>query len=95
MTEEERERVIDMILKNQPQEAINIARTAFFLGHEDGWWLSRTNPNVSISPVDHARKINPFPASPILELVEERSANQISYCAQCRHHHGPRGCLQD
>ncbi len=96
MNEIERERAIKKILEHQPQEVINIARTAFFLGHEDGWWLSRTDPDVSISPVDHARKVNPFPASPILELVEYRSANGIEYCAQCtQHHKRPGPCPED
>jgi hypothetical protein len=30
------------------------------MGHEEGWWLARCDPDTTISPVDHARKKNPF-----------------------------------
>lgn len=71
MNEEERQSVIDLI--NQAPEGVRMfAHAAYLLGHEDGWWLNRTDPDVTINPADHARKVNPFVLSPELtDLIEK------------------------
>jgi hypothetical protein len=62
MNEKEREQAIEQI-NLLPENIRRVAYTAYLLGHEDGWWLNRTDPDVSHNPLDHAYTTNPFDVS--------------------------------
>ena len=47
-------------INNQPESVRKLAAKAFLLGHEEGWWLARTDPESGVSPVKHAADVNPF-----------------------------------
>lgn len=59
MEEKDREYIINLI-KNSSPAIQDIAALAFALGHEEGWWLNRTDPDVNMNPLDHSRLVNPF-----------------------------------
>lgn len=80
MNEDIRNKVIDLI--NSDTDAVkDLCALAFAMGHEDGWWLSRTDPDVTRNPIDHMKAVNPFTAtSPaarmILDLREQQNDPQ-------------------
>jgi len=57
--DKERKEIIDRI-NALPEAARDAAAEGFRLGHEEGWWLARTDPDTTVSPVDHAATTNPF-----------------------------------
>lgn len=80
MDEKDREYVINLINNSSPAVR-DIAALAFALGHEEGWWLNRTDPKVNMNPIDHSRLVNPFKVTDpgvqkILGFVEEVSNDQ-------------------
>ncbi len=57
--DKERQEIIDRILALD-ETGRKAAYDGFLLGHEEGWWLARTDPETTVSPVEHAAKTNPF-----------------------------------
>ena len=57
--DKERNEIITEI-NNQPENVRKLAAKAFLLGHEEGWWLARTDPESGVSPIKHAADVNPF-----------------------------------
>jgi hypothetical protein len=57
--DKEREAIIAKVLEYEPA-IVDLCAVAFDLGHEEGWWLARTDPDSTISPVGHAAQVNPF-----------------------------------
>lgn len=57
--ENERQEIITRI-KEYGSAIQELCAAAFALGHEEGWWLSRTDPDSTVSPVHHERQVNPF-----------------------------------
>jgi hypothetical protein len=57
--DDERAEIIAAI-NSQPESVRKLAAKAFLLGHEEGWWLARTDPESGVSPVEHAAEVNPF-----------------------------------
>lgn len=48
------------VIKTFPQAYQDIAAIAFRMGHEEGWWLARTDPDSTVSPPAHEAEVNPF-----------------------------------
>lgn len=48
------------VIKTFPQAYQDVAAIAFRMGHEEGWWLARTDPDSTVSPPAHEKKVNPF-----------------------------------
>ncbi len=57
--DKERDEIIARI-KSESPAVQDLCAIAFDLGHEEGWWLARTDPDTTISPVAHAAAVNPF-----------------------------------
>lgn len=57
--DDERQKMIDAI-KSFPQAYQDVAAMAFRMGHEEGWWLARTDPDSTVSPPAHEIEVNPF-----------------------------------
>jgi hypothetical protein len=55
----EREAIIARI-KSESPAVQDFCALAFALGHEEGWWLARTDPDTTVSPVKHSTDTNPF-----------------------------------
>jgi hypothetical protein len=47
-------------INSLPQAFRDVAATAFRMGHEEGWWLARTDPDSTVSPPGHEKEVNPF-----------------------------------
>lgn len=62
--EAERQALIKLV-KAMPVKAQQAAAIGFAIGHEDGWWLARTDPDTTVSPVEHAKQTNPFLVKPL------------------------------
>lgn len=72
--DKERAAIITMI-RSQSPAVQDFCAIAFTLGHEEGWWLARTDPDSTVSPVHHALEVNPFLPEPQPTNDKEEPAN--------------------